>query len=275
MKQFSNIYVVIFATVMVVIVATILSFVYMQLKPKQIKNEEIEQMKNILAYVNIESNAKNAEKSFKKYIVDNYVMNIKGEKIKDADAFSIDMKKEASKIQKINTLNNNLKEVKKSPFSNFLASVIKFKEKNKAAIESEILNIEETRRLPVYICKKGKSTYYVFAMRGKGLWGPIWGYISLEDDFNTVYGIYFSHESETPGLGAEISESEFQAMFRGKKLFENSQFVSVKVIKGGAEPGNLHGVDAISGGTVTSKAVEDMLFDCLSGYIQFINKQTE
>ncbi len=273
MKQFSNIYVVIFATIMVVIVATILSFVSMKLKPKQIKNEEIEQMKNILTSVNINSNAKTAEKRFNKYIVDSYVINISGEKIEDADAFSVDMKKEVTKIQKINTFNNNLKEAKKSPFNNFLASVIKFKEKNRSAIESEILKIEETRRLPVYICKKGKNTNYVFALRGKGLWGPIWGYISLEDDFNTVYGIYFGHESETPGLGAEISESEFQSMFRGKKLFENSQFVSVKVIKGGAEPGNLHGVDAISGGTITSRAVEDMLFDCLSGYLQFINKQ--
>jgi len=275
MKQFSNIYVVIFATIMVVIVATILSFVSMQLKPKQIKNEEIEQMKNILASVNINSNAKNAEERFNKYIVYSYVINIKGEKIEDVNAFSVDMKKEVSKIQKINILNNTIKETKKSPFNNFLASVIKFKEKNKAAIKSEILNIEGTRRLPVYICKKGKNTYYVFALRGKGLWGPIWGYISLVDDFNTVYGIYFGHDSETPGLGAEISESEFQAMFQGKKLFENSKFVSVKVIKGGAEPGDLHGVDAISGGTVTSKGVENMLFDCLSGYIQFINKQMD
>jgi Na+-transporting NADH:ubiquinone oxidoreductase subunit C len=273
MKQFSNIYVVIFATIMVVIVATILSFFSMQLKPRQIKNEEIEQMKNILASVNVNSNAKNAEERFNKYIVDSYVINIKGEKIINIDAFSVDMKKEVSKIQKINTFNNNLREAKKSPFNKFLASVIKFKEKNKAAIESEILKIEEIRNLPVYICEKGKNIYYVFALRGKGLWGPIWGYISLEDDLNTVYGIYFGHESETPGLGAEISESEFQAMFHGKKLFENSQFVSLKVIKGGAEPDNPHGVDAISGGTVTSKGVEDMLFDCLSGYIQFINKQ--
>jgi Na+-transporting NADH:ubiquinone oxidoreductase subunit C len=273
MRQFSNIYVVIFATIMVVVVATILSFASMKLKPKQIKNEETEQMKNILASVNVSSNARNAEERFKKYIADSYVINIKGEKIEDLDAFSVDMKEEVSKIQKLNTLNNNLKEEKRSLFTNFLSSVIKFREKNKAAIESEIKRIEETRKLPVYICKKGKNTYYVFSLRGKGLWGPIWGYISLQDDFNTVYGIYFGHESETPGLGAEISELEFQAMFRGKKLFENSRFVSVKLIKGGAEPGDLHGVDAVSGGTITSRGVENMLFNCLSGYIEFINKQ--
>jgi Na+-transporting NADH:ubiquinone oxidoreductase subunit C len=258
---------------MVIVVATILSFVSMQLKPKQIKNEEIEQMKNILASVNIISDAKTAEERFNKYIVDSYVIDIEGEKMEDIDAFSVDMKKEVSKIQKINSLNNSLKEQKKSPFSNFLASVIKYKEKNNSVVESEILKTEETRKLPLYICKKGENTYYVFALRGKGLWGPIWGYISLEDDFNTVYGIYFGHESETPGLGANISEFKFQDKFKGKKLFEDSQFVSVKVIKGGAEPGNLHGVDAISGGTITSRGVENMLFDCLSGYKTFLNKQ--
>lgn len=258
---------------MVIVVAAILSFASMQLKPKQIKNEEIEQMKNILSSVNILSDEKNAEERFNRYIVDSYVINVKGEKIENIDAFSVEMKKEASKILKINTLNINLKEQKKSPFSNFLASVIKFKEKNRTAIESEISKMEKTRKLPVYVCKKGKDTHYVFTLRGKGLWGPIWGYISLEEDFNTVYGIYFGHETETPGLGANISTSRFQDQFKGKKLFENSQFVSVKVIKGGADPGNLHGVDAISGSTITSRGVENMLFDCLSGYKTFINIQ--
>ena len=273
MKQFSNIYVVVFATIMVVVVATILSFVSMQLKPKQIKNEEIEQMKNILTSVNINSDQKNAEQRFNKYIVDSYVINIKGEKIKDIDAFSVELKKELSKILKINTLINSIKEEKKSPFSEFLSTIIKSKKKNITAIESEITRIEKTRKLPLCICKKGENIYYIFALRGKGLWGPIWGYLSLEDDFNTVYGIYFGHESETPGLGANISTSKFQAMFHGKKLFENSQFVSIKVIKGGAEHGDLHGVDAISGSTITSAGVEKMLYDCLSGYKLFINKQ--
>ncbi|UCH15310.1 MAG: NADH:ubiquinone reductase (Na(+)-transporting) subunit C, partial [Bacteroidales bacterium] len=207
------------------------------------------------------------------YIVDSYVIDIKGDKIKDIDAFSVDLKKEVTKILKINTLRNSIKEEKKSPFSEFLATLTKSKEKNIAAIESDITRIEKTRKLPLYICKKGESIYYVFALRGKGLWGPIWGYLSLEDDFNTVYGVYFGHESETPGLGANISTSKFQAMFQGKKLFKDSQFVSIKVIKGGAEQGDLHGVDAISGSTITSAGVEQMLYDCLSGYKLFINKQ--
>jgi Na+-transporting NADH:ubiquinone oxidoreductase subunit C len=273
MKQFSNLYIVIFSTIMVVVVAVLLALAYLRLKPRQIKNEELEQMKNILASVNIASDVKNVEKMFNKYIVESYVINLKGERIKDLDAFAVDMKEELSKIQKINNLTVVTGVKKKSPFGIFIGSVVKFKEKDRAAIESQIRNIQETRQLPVFICRKGNKIYYIFSMRGKGLWGPIWGYLSLEDDFNTVYGTYFGHETETPGLGAKISTPGFQARFRGKKLFQDSQFVSIKVIKGGADPGDLHGVDAISGSTVTSRGVENMLDDCLSGYENFINKQ--
>jgi Na+-transporting NADH:ubiquinone oxidoreductase subunit C len=273
MKLFSNLYIVIFSTIMVVVVATLLASAYIRLKPRQIKNEELEQMKNILTSVNISSDTKNAEQLFNKYIIESYVINIKGEKIKDVDAFSVDMKEELSKIQKINVLTGNASVEKMSPFRIFLGSIIKFKEKDKAAIDSERRKIEETRQLPVFICKKDNNTYYIFSMRGKGLWGPIWGYLSLEDDFNTVYGTYFGHETETPGLGATISTPKFQARFRGKKLFEDTRFVSIKVIKGGADHNDIHGIDAISGSTVTSKGVENMLDDCLSGYEIFINKQ--
>jgi Na+-transporting NADH:ubiquinone oxidoreductase subunit C len=258
---------------MVIIVATLLSFVSMKLKPRQIKNEEIEKMKNILASVNIQSDAKNAEEIYNKYIIESYVVNISGEKLKDLEAFSVDLKKELAKINKINTLNKKLTVRTRSPFKNFIAGIISFRDKDKSAIEGEALKTENTRRLPVYICKKGDKTYYIFALRGKGLWGPIWGYLSLQMDFNTVYGTYFGHETETPGLGANISTYKFQSQFQGKKLFDNSEFVSIRVVKGGAEANDLHGVDAISGSTVTSKGVEKMLDDCLSGYIKFINKQ--
>jgi len=258
---------------MVVIVATVLSFVSMQLKPRQIRNEEIEQMKNILASVNIESDAKNAEEKFKKHITGSYVINLSGEKLKDLEAFSVNMKKELAKINKINTLNNKITVKKKSPFSKFLSEIISSGETDRTATEDEISKIEKSRRLPVYICRNGEKTYYIFALRGKGLWGPIWGYLSLEVDFNTVYGTYFGHETETPGLGANISTYKFQSQFQGKQLFDSSEFVSIDVIKGGAGADNLHGVDAISGSTVTSKGVEKMLNDCLSGYIEFIKKQ--
>jgi len=112
----------------------------------------------------------------------------------------------------------------------------------------------------------------IIPVEGKGLWGPIFGYVSLKSDMNTIYGVNFDHKGETPGLGAEINTSEFEGMFPGKKLFENESFVSVKVNKGGSDPTYLHGVDAISGGTITSKGLEKMLFDCLTKYNDYLLK---
>jgi Na+-transporting NADH:ubiquinone oxidoreductase subunit C len=112
----------------------------------------------------------------------------------------------------------------------------------------------------------------ILPVEGKGLWGPIYGYVSIRSDMNTIYGVNFDHKGETPGLGAEINTSAFEGMFPGKKLFDNENFVSVQVHKGGAESSDLHGVDAISGGTITSKGLEKMLFDCLEKYNDYLLK---
>ncbi|MCK9206680.1 MAG: NADH:ubiquinone reductase (Na(+)-transporting) subunit C [Salinivirgaceae bacterium] len=124
------------------------------------------------------------------------------------------------------------------------------------------------RLLPVYVTtlEDGKKAYVV-PLRGKGLWGPIWGYISFEKDLNTIYGANFDHQGETPGLGAEIKETFFQKPFIGKQIFkDSSEFVSIKVNKGGVDPKDLHAVDAISGGTITSKGLEAMIDSSLIQY---------
>ena len=112
----------------------------------------------------------------------------------------------------------------------------------------------------------------IIPVEGKGLWGPINGYISLMSDLNTIYGATFDHKSETPGLGAEINTRGFEDMFIGKKLYDDTKFISVNVIKGGSKPDDVHGVDAISGGTITSKGLEKMLFDCISKYNDYLLK---
>ncbi|MBS2097888.1 NADH:ubiquinone reductase (Na(+)-transporting) subunit C [Carboxylicivirga linearis] len=127
------------------------------------------------------------------------------------------------------------------------------------------------RAYPVYECKLDDgSTKYILPVRGKGLWGPIWGYLSLNEDKNTVFGATFGHKGETPGLGAEIEKEAFQKPFAGKSIFEDGQLVSIEVTKAGQSEGNIHAVDGISGGTITSQGVEAMLQDCLSGYESFL-----
>jgi Na+-transporting NADH:ubiquinone oxidoreductase subunit C len=129
---------------------------------------------------------------------------------------------------------------------------------------------------------KNGDTNYVLPLRGKGLWGPIWGFIAVKSDGKTVNGAVFDHKSETPGLGAEISTLKFMAQFEGKLLFDDQgNFSSIKVVKGGVANSNIqppYGVDAVSGGTITSKGLEKMLEDCIIKYVPYLkeiqNKKT-
>jgi Na+-transporting NADH:ubiquinone oxidoreductase subunit C len=187
--------------------------------------------------------------------------------------FDVNLKEEVAKIEEIKKLESQTRERRTSPFRDYLSGVINFKSVDKKKISNEIKTVRTERQLPVFVCEKEGEKYYIFPLRGKGLWGPIWGYISLESDMNTVYGAVFDHKSETPGLGAEIKESWFENNFNGKKIFEEGRFVGIDVVKGGADPGDNYAVDAISGGTITSKGLEDMIYDNLSAYDTFFETQ--
>lgn len=144
-------------------------------------------------------------------------------------------------------------------------------------LKKEHVKPKDKRYLPIFESKldNGKNAYVV-PLRGKGLWGPIWGYISFNKDLNTINGAYFDHQGETPGLGAEIREKWFQKNFDNKKIFNDSgKFISIKIMKGGAQPGNLHQVDAISGGTITSNGLQAMLDSCLIEYKTYFLKNKQ
>ncbi len=128
------------------------------------------------------------------------------------------------------------------------------------------------RLLPVYECTLADgSVKYILPMYGAGLWGPIWGYVSVDADGTTIYGAYFAHQGETPGLGAEIEKPAFSSQFSGKRLIKNGSFVPVAVVKAGQAPaGDADYVDGISGGTITSKGVGAMIDNCLKPYSAFL-----
>lgn len=130
------------------------------------------------------------------------------------------------------------------------------------------------RQLPVYICTLPVAgTKYIIPVYGAGLWGPIWGYVAVDADGSTIYGAYFAHQGETPGLGAEIEKPFFQNQFESKHLFKDGKFLPVAVVKKGQKP--LDGedyVDGISGGTITSRGVSTMLHDCLLPYQAYLEK---
>ena len=123
-------------------------------------------------------------------------------------------------------------------------------------------------KYPIFAAEDGRV---VIPVTGSGLWGPVWGYVALEKDMNTVAGIVLDHKGETPGLGAEIATPKFQSYFVGKKIFEGDEFVSVALRKGGASAERIdHEVDAISGGTKTSDGVTAMLRNSLSHYLPYL-----
>ena len=133
----------------------------------------------------------------------------------------------------------------------------------------------EGNQLTLYVYEKEGRNGFVIPTKGNGLWGPIYANVALAEDLNTVVGITFSHEGETPGLGAEITSDEFCNRFIGKKILDdNGHVVSIAVVKH-ADSDNAHQVDAISGGTMTSNGVSAMLADGLARYQTFIDSCTQ
>lgn len=127
----------------------------------------------------------------------------------------------------------------------------------------------EERKYPLFIYKGDKGNIYLLSVRGNGLWDKIWGYIALSDDLNTVVGASFGHVAETPGLGAEIKDNaNFPSSFKGKQIFKDENFVSIGVVKGGVKD-VAHEVDAISGATITSVGVSNMLNKGIAAYLPY------
>jgi len=125
----------------------------------------------------------------------------------------------------------------------------------------------------VYVFHVENATKYVMELKGQGLWGGIGGYIALNDDKNTIFGINFNHEGETPGLGAEITTEAFRSRFFGKHIKDaEGNLRSVAVLKAGkqAEEGQEQ-VDAWAGATITSTGVNDMLLNSLNACEAFLN----
>ena len=128
------------------------------------------------------------------------------------------------------------------------------------------------RNYPLYICEKNSSRYYVIPVVGTGLWGPIWGFVALESDYKTIYGATFDHKGETPGLGAEIKQGFYSDQYAGEMVADTSgTFLPIVVVKDGSGKGMNSKVDGITGGTITSKGVEEMTTRTLAVYVNYFN----
>ena len=213
----SNAYIVVYATVMVVVVAALLAVTALSLQSRQRANMLNEKKEAILASLGA------ADQSYDTFI-EAYAVDAQGQRI--------------ASVSQDETLQ----------------------------LLFDLKGAEAAQTYPVFEAADGRV---VLPVSGTGLWGPIWGYVALEKDMNTVAGVVFGHQGETPGLGAEIATEKYQQKFRGKQIFDGSEFVSVVLRKGGAQD-PLHEVDAITGGTKTSDGVTAMLQSSLGHYLPML-----
>lgn len=240
-KTDSNVYTVLFAIGMVIIVGSLLAFAASSLEPTISENKRLEKQQNILYAIGVNANDESsatfistdkAPEAFSKYITKQIV--IQNDEVRDdKEAYLIDIKKE------------------------------------KSAAKGDA----SKRRLPLFIGEKDGKTYYVAPIYGKGLWDAIWGYVAMDENM-VVLGAYFDHKGETPGLGANIKERFFMDDFIGEHLLDASgRFKGIEVAKGNADPRNNdktdNEVDAIAGATITGNGVTAMIKSDLKLYVPY------
>jgi Na+-transporting NADH:ubiquinone oxidoreductase subunit C len=236
-----NVYTVIFAAIMVVVVGSLLALFSSGLKDRIQKNLKMEKQQNILYAMGVNENVDEGSvhfvstdhvaRDFKKYIKEQLVLE--GDKITpDSTAYLIDLKQQIAKAKK-----------------------------------------GETQKLPLLIGEKDGKKYYIIPLYGNGLWDAIWGFISLDDKM-VVQGVYFDHKGETPGLGANIKQRYFMDDFTGETILSGNDYVGVKVAKGNNDPLNKikddNEVDALAGATITSNGVTAMIKDRVKLYKPYL-----
>lgn len=229
----TNTYIILYACAMVVIVAFLLAFISSTLKPMQDVNVALDKKKQILAALNIRG--LNDSESAEKY-----KEVVIYDAILDTDGNIVS---QGSKGGEDNGFKLNSSDYKEG-------------------------------KLALFACEVDGQKKVVIPMYGMGLWGPIWGYIAVNKEDLTIYGAYFNHEGETAGLGAEIKDSkEWQDKFAGKKIYDAENNPIIKVLKANEVKDTNSQVDAVTGATLTSNGVSEMLQEGFAKYKNFLTKK--
>ena len=241
MNTNSNVYTIIYTTIVVVVVAAVLAVAAMAFKPMQTANIKAETLSQMMVAAGLGTMDEFQEIGNDNVLV-RYSENI-------SEAFTVNL--DGEKVSDLKTDKDNIELV-----DNFKPQDVAIKNHGEAT-------------LPVYRFKSGATVIPIY---GAGLWGPVWGYIALDTDFQTILGVYFDHSGETPGLGSKIKDDpEFQAQFIGKSFDLADAANPFDIIKGGAPESNDHAVDAISGSTMTCRGLDtgiDLWVGAYSNYLK-------
>ena len=242
MNTEKNSYTIIYSIIMVVLAAVLLAVAATSLKPAQQENEKIDKMEQILRSIGQTPAKSEVKNAYSKFIKEEILLDgegtvlktFKGDELTNSEAFN----------------NNTELEMK----------LLKKGEKSAKDV-----------RLNAFVADVNGKLVYILPLNGAGLWNKIWGYISVDaTDHSTVFGADFGNAGETPGLGAEISTTRFADQFKGKELYKEGVFKGIAVVKPGHTAEGQDAVDGISGGTLTSNGVHDMLKASLAPFSKFL-----
>ena len=230
--------------------ALLVSFSAVQLKPLQVKNKLLDQQTKILEAANLlsdtDGSAKSIEATFNQFV--------------EAKMIDLDSGDFIEGNPELFDERRNSRDASKSDKP-----------------ENDIAGINRrSHDAVVYLVRNdaGKVETVVLPIVGAGLWNLMFGYVGLENDLNTVRSVVYSDHQETPGLGAEVMNPKWKALWPGKKIYNDNGEVKANLVKGGAKASDIHGVDALSGATLTSNGVTRTLqfWFGKEGYAPFIAK---
>ncbi|WP_041955325.1 Na(+)-translocating NADH-quinone reductase subunit C [Vibrio parahaemolyticus] len=204
------------------------------LRDKQKANAVLDKQSKIVEVAGIEANGKKVPELYAEYIEPRLVDFATGEFVEEAADGS-----KAANYDQRKAAKDNATSIKLTA------------EQDKAKI------IRRANTGIVYLVKNGDDvSKVIIPVHGNGLWSMMYAFVAVETDGSTVSGITYYEQGETPGLGGEVENPSWRAQWVGKKLFDENHKPAIKVVKGGAPAGSEHGVDGLSGATLTGNGVQ-------------------
>ena len=219
------------ALVLCLVCAVFVSAAAVILRPAQAVNEKANMQMNILQAAGLYDPQQSIQEQFQ--IVTTRLVNLEtGEFVEGMDAERYNQRK-ASKDPSMNRVLSG---------------------------EEDIASIKRQAKIAkIYLIENGDQIEkIILPIHGYGLWSTLYGFMALEGDGNTVAGLGFYEHAETPGLGGEVDNPNWKAQWTGKQVY-NGDAVALRLVKGGADRSDSYGVDALSGATLTSRGVDNLL----------------
>lgn len=258
------------ATILCLVCALLVSSAAVILKPIQQANIQLDRRKNILAVTGFTQEDIDRAGGVDALFNDRFVTKIIDLRTGDEAADACEAAMEKAKETEINDILGS--------YDQLWASKQKGKSDLSVALDKKedpcgIKRRENFSHVYILNDESGKPVRYVLPVRGNGLWSLMQGYLAVEPDFQTVAGLTFYQQAETPGLGGEVMNPQWKKKWNGKQIYEEGE-VALEVTKGD-QSGNEYGVDALSGATITSNGVSNMLEFWLGpkGFKPYISKQ--